>query len=396
MARVGRRRDRASQSLAIGAYVVLCAMLLSASADAEESAALKLVRSVQALQAKHGSYAPQVLPPLIELGTLYGAGQCEHALEILELALDISHRADGLLNAEQLPIYHTLMNCHLTLDLPGELARAQRYVTLIQETQYGRDDPRLLQAMEEGARRYEEAGLYLSARRLHDKTLELVRSAGGDNDLRLVPALRGMARAYRLEYTFGLALPDVIEPAGRSTSMRSLAAEQVRYDPRGESALEQAVAILRRHPEARAERIDTLVELGDWHQLADQQRSAMNAYREAWRELHSGEVPETDLFQHAKPLLSRARNSVALRRAPLEDPSLRKYTIELGYRVTSSGRVEDVAVVESNAPRDLTQGAISDMRRMPHRPRFENGQPVEESGLQYRRNIYSRVRQASN
>ena len=391
VARIGPRSDGTSHLLAMVSCIGLC-LSLPTPAHAEETAALRLARNVQALQAQYGSYAPQVLPPLVELGTLYGGGQCEHALELLELAIDISHRSEGLLHPNQLGIYSTLMNCHIALDLPGELARAQRYVTLIHESQYGRDDPRLVQALEEDARRYEAAGLYLSARRLHDRALDVARSARGKSDLSLVEPLRGMARAYRLEYTYGLALPDIVDPVAKSSNLRSLAAEKARFDPRGEKSLEQAVAILRKHPEARRERIDTLVELGDWHQLGGHHRAALTAYREAWNELHAADAPDHDLFRNATPLLFRPKNGVTLRRAPPEDSGLRKYTIDLAYRVTRDGEPKDVTVIETNAPRALTERAMADMRDVLHRPKFENGEPVADQGLQYRRNVYARAR----
>ena len=153
-----------------------------------------------------------------------------------------------------------------------------------------RNNARLLKALEEGARRYEEAGLYLSARKLHHRAIELGRSA--EDELRIVPALRGMARAYRLEYTYGLALPDIVDPESRASGLRSLETEKYRFDRRGQESLERAVAILRKYPQHRAELIKTLVELGDWHQLAGHHRVALEIYREAWQALHAPDAPE--------------------------------------------------------------------------------------------------------
>jgi hypothetical protein len=393
MASIGHHREGTNDFVATLACVSLYASFLSAPAYAEESAALKLVRNVQSLQSQYGSYAPQVLPPLVELGTLYGSGQCEHALEILELALDISHRAEGLLNPQQLEIYSTLMNCYITLDLPGELAKAQRYVTLINETQYGRKDPRLLRALEEGAKRYEEAGLYFSARRLHDKALDIARSLAGDKDLSLVAPLRGIARAYRLEYTFGIAFADMADPAYNVSTLRSYMAEHARLDTIGQKSLERAVNILRKHPEARSERIETLVELGDWHQIAGHHRHAVSVYREAWREAYAADAPDTDVFKMATPLQFRARNSVPLRRPPPEEAGMRKYTIDLVYDVTRDGKPKGVKVLESNAPGWLEDKAVTDLRELRHRPKFQDGEPVADEGLQYRRNIFARASQ---
>ncbi len=382
------------------ATLTLCVSTLAlpvAGTLAEESAALKLIRNVQALQKEHGSYSPEVLPPLVQLGQLYGTGQCIHALEMLDLAVEISRRSDGILNPKLLEIYEPMINCYVTLDQPAELARAQRIVVLINEAQYGQDDPRMLPALADAARRYEEAGLYFSARRVHRRATEVASlAADGGDDLSLVAPLRGMARAYRLEYTYGLAVPDIADEEYLGSKLRSNAGSPIgalRFDRLGERSLERAVKILRKHPEVpRAELVDTLLELGDWHQLAGHRDEAIDAYRKAWHAINAEDAPESNLLRNAFPLRFRMRNGVPLRRSPVEGEQYEKYTIDLAYNVSSDGKVHNVEVVESNAPRRMIPRVIEDLKYTVHRPRFENGEPVGEQGLVYRRNVYERAK----
>lgn len=388
-----RRASHSRWMLSLVSYVSFSAALVSAPAYAEETPTLLLARTVQSLQSQHGSLAPELLDSLVDLGQLYSARQCEHALDILQLALEVSRRSEGLLNPQQLEIYQLLMHCYVELDQPAELARAQHFVTLINESRYGRTDPRLLPALQDAVQRYEEAGLYFSARRAHARALEIAGKTG--NDLGLVPWLRGIARAYRLEYAYGLALPDVLDDAYLISRLRSNAGYGGRnflFDTIGQRALERALVILRKHPEARSDRIDTLLELGDWHWLAGHFRAAKKLYREAWLE-YQADDSRTNLLETATPLLYRTRTGFAERHAPPEREGFREYLVELDYTVTREGEVQAVNIIESNAPREVQYRAVKDLRFARHRPKFAAGEPVDERGLHSQRHIYARDRE---
>lgn len=402
-----RRSFCHAPTAAIALSAFLCVIVATRS-DAAETPALKLLRTIQSLQARHPFLAPELLPPLIELGQLYGAGQCDRALDILELALEVSRRHEGLFNTAQLDIYDPLIRCYLTLERPADLERALRYVLLIHQAQYGAEDPRLLPVLDTVARTYEDAGLYLSARRLHRRALDLARRSAGEHHVSLVNPLRGIARAFRLEYAYGLELPDLVDLSDEATDLRSAAtfdaATGTRLDLLGQRSLERAVAILRGYSASdsanRTAYLDTLLELGDWHQLANHRREALRIYRELWSEL-TDHVSDTGAMSAASDknplsapasLLVRPRNSVHLRRPPPDLDGYRKYTIDFDYAVTRDGRVEDVTVVESNAPKATKDKAAYDLERTRFRPRFVDGEPVDTPGLYHRRNIYARAR----
>lgn len=139
---------------------------------------------------------------------------------------------------------------------------------------------------------------------------------------------------------------------------------------------------------SRAELIDTLLELGDWYQLAGDQRNALRTYRELWGVLQASGALETQFLGTATPLLFRPRTGVALRRAPLERDDYRRYTVDMDYGVNRNGWVRNVTVTESNAPQGVQDEAIEDLRYLRHRPRFVDGEPVDAAGLHFRQNIY--------
>jgi tetratricopeptide (TPR) repeat protein len=368
--------------------------MVAIRAEAAETPALKLLRNIQTLQAKHSFLAPELLPPLLELGQLYGTGQCDRAIEILDLALDVSRRHEGLFNPGLLDIYTPLLSCYITLDLPAALDRAQQYVVLIDEHRYGKHDPRLLPTLEQGAQRYEEVGLYLSARKLHRRALEIASRTAGENDLSLVKPLRGIARAFRLEYTYGLAVADyahVTYEAPELVSSASFDPARTRLDRLGRRSLERAVEILRKHTDTHAgEYHDTLLELGDWHQLGDHRNSALKSYRELWKALHGGESPSDPraLLDTPQALLGGHAGNTRLRRPPADTDRLQKYTVDLDYAVSRDGRVRDVKVVESDAPKDVEMRIVRDFRQTRFRPRFASGEPVDTAELYHRQNFY--------
>jgi hypothetical protein len=375
--------------------------LLCGAVKAEDTAALRLLRQIQQLQNQHGTLSIEQLPPLIELGELYSHGRCEDALEILDLALDVSRRNEGLLNPHQLEIYTPLINCYITLDRPADVRNAQQYVLLINETRYGKQDPELLPALEQIARRYEEAGLYLSARRLQQRALDIAEATSGKNDLSLVTPLRGMARAFRLEYKYGLAAPDVAELSGEYDLASSASFQDrfnVRLDSLGRRSLERAVTILRAHANSssraadRTQYLDTLLELADWYQICDQRR-ADKTYRALWQEL-SGDG-RTEVLDSVEALFVQPKSGGQLLRRPPPDPDrYQQYTVDLDYTVTRDGVAKDITVTESNAPKDLEHRAVEALKQTQFRPRYENGEPVETTGLHNRQSIYGERRAA--
>jgi tetratricopeptide (TPR) repeat protein len=375
---------------------LLCA-LFPAGAHAVETPALKILRNLQSLQGKHGFLAPELLPSLLELGQLYGAGQCDRAIDMLDLALEVSRRKEGVLDPEQLQIYEPLMNCYVTLDRPADLDRAQRYVVLIDEQRYGRNDLRMLPTLEQGGRRYEEVGLYLSARKLYRRAIDIASRKLGKNDLSLVGPLRGIARAFRLEYAYGLAVHDFTYMPYESAEIVSYAnfdGVDTRLDPYGGRSLERAVAILRAHPDADPNvLVETLLELGDWHQLGDHPRDALRVYRQAWQALNSdparNEIRNIEVLDRPAALVARTNTGTRVRRPPADLERFQKYIVDLDYSVTREGRARDVVVTESNAPRHIEIDMARDLKATRFRPRFVDGEPADTAGMHQRQNFYS-------
>lgn len=70
--------------------------------------------------------------------------------------------------------------------------------------------------------------------------------------------------------------------------------------------------------------------------------------------------------------------------------------MDLDYTVTRDGRVEDITVSESNAPRGIEMNVVRDLRVTRFRPRFLDGEPVDTAGQHHRRNFYAPRRATAN
>jgi hypothetical protein len=167
-----------------------------------------------------------------------------------------------------------------------------------------------------------------------------------------------------------------------------------RLDSFGERSLERAVAILRNYPDADPNvRLETLLELGDWHQLADHRRDALRTYREAWQTLRSDDgryaIRNVEVLDRPAALVTRHQSGTRVRRASAELDRFEKYIVDLDYAVTRDGRARDVVVIESNAPKRIEIQITRDLKSTKFRPRFVDGEPVDTAGMHQRQKYYS-------
>ena len=126
------------------------------------------------------------------------------------------------------------------------------------------------------------------------------------------------------------------------------------------------------------------------HLHVHHRKSALKSYRALWHSLHAGEasVGRTDLLDTPEALLGGHAGNVRLRRPPTNHDGLAKYTVDLDFDVMRDGRVKDVRVVESNAPKDLQMKIVRDFKHTRYRPRFDAGEPVDTTDLYQRQNFY--------
>jgi tetratricopeptide (TPR) repeat protein len=330
-----------------------------------------LLLRINLIEQDAGNLSRELQAPLFELGKLYAsADQCQNAIPIIQRAILLSQRLDGLMNTPQLPLYEPMLECFVARDMLRELTRALEQTLLINESAYGKDDVRLLPALAYAAEWYEQAGLYDDARQLYNRSMKIARKTGGDQDERIVDPLRGLSQTFRLEAQY--------------ESERSIA-----LNAAGERALERAAAIVRAHPDGDPQRrIATLLELGDWYQMSGAIRDAAKTYKEVWAAATAGGGPTGDLLTTPEPILYRAQIGTALRRPPADREKLQHYWVDFAFTVTRRGEVTDVVVTGATAPKDLQISLAENLRKTHYRPRFADGEAVDTRDVTLRQGVW--------
>jgi tetratricopeptide (TPR) repeat protein len=341
--------------------------------NAYDAVVRDLLLKIEAIEKEHGHVTRELEAPLLELGKLYAsAEQCQNAIPMLRQAILLSQRLDGVMTPRQLPMYAPLLECFVSRDMLRELERAQEQMLLVHESEHGKDDVRMLPALRDAGAWYEQAGQYESARNVYTRAMTIARKAGGEQDVRLVKPLRSLARTYRLQAQYE-------EEAWRERAV----------DAQGQRLLERAAQIVRTSANASAAlRIETLLEFGDWYQVAGAVRDAAKLYKEVWQAAVAAGGSGLEFFRRPEPLLYRAAVGVALRRAPQDRENLRHYWIDFEFTVTRLGEVDNVVVKNTGAPGDLQRAIAENLKRTHYRPRFVDGEAVDSEGIRIRQGVW--------
>lgn len=323
------------------------------------------------------------LRPLQGLGLTYArSDQLAPAAETLKQAVDLSRNLDGLYNPEQLDFIRALIDVYVAQNRLEDAEREHQYAFRVAETAYGKGDPRMLPAYDFLARWYEYVGRYATARVEHMRALRLAEGTSGRGSVPTIEPLRGIARAYRLEYLYG---PEVTqESTAESPTLFSTgpgtSQSQPRLNPEGEKALQLALrAAQKANPPVPALLGATLVDLGDWQLTAGNGKEARNAYRGAWNALQTaGDTKMVDAprqLRYKPPATSIARFSGG----NVED--YEEFAVEARFTVRADGRTAEIVISPNEAPREYGASVETAVRKALYAPRLENGEPVGTTGV---------------
>ncbi len=260
--------------------------------------------------------------------------------------------------------------------------REHLYAFRIEETAYGPRDPRMLPAYDYLARWYEYVGRYTTARTEHLRALRLAEATSGRGSLASVTPLRGIARAYRLEYLYG---PEITQEStaadpvlfstnpGTGQTATSLNSE-------GARALQLAVnAASRARPPVPGVLGATLVDQGDWYLTAGDSREAMDTYRKAWTSLVA--AGETKLVEVPRQLRYKPPSASITRFTGGDIDNFEEHVVVAKFTVKANGRTAEVVTSSDTASKDHQEGVEAAVRKALYAPRLENGEPVETTGV---------------
>jgi TonB family protein len=334
--------------------------------------------------------SPNLLTPLRGLGYTYAAsGRHVDAVPLLERALLISHRSQGLFDIGQQGILRQLAASLTQAGRTSEAEKHMGYLLRVGQRSYGADDPRLIPILNIVADWYCDTANFGPSRQLYDVALRIAETKLGSNNLAAVEPLRGMARTYTEELYYSTL--GFMFQRERSSMISDFQREELKpLNPRqlsedGEKALQRALQILDANPDRPAGVLaGALVQMGDWYQIKQETDKARSFYQRAWLvegapDEESGKARLSFPFRLYYPMPQSAIRTLYL--TPEESD---ERFVQLEFTVTSEGAVKDARVVEENASARQASDALQAIRASRFRPKFVEGVPVETAAVTYR------------
>lgn len=394
---------------------------------------------ISLIEERDGIYAVELIEPLTGSGRVnLEQSNYEQAEAQFKRAQHLSHRAEGVHTPRQKEIIDLLTRIHMELDQPLAGDQQQRFSLYLSERQSGKNSTKLLPALYKMAEWYLETGQFSRSRKIYEKAEDIIVEHDGDQDLKLVEALRGIARTRQLQ--------------GVCCS----------YKP-----LQRLLTILKAAEQTKpAEIALAMAELADGYSISKKRSQARKFYRQAWLTLQSEPEKEKreNLFHQPEQIAmskklggSQSRRKIYMVRqnrsltgnfmrltgdetrvdkylppqiftiAPYEkhyhqhirdqptrfdadqqtrqvigvpvqflydqlkhilpsalhDPEkLAELFIELKFTVREDGSVTDIVITATNAPTKLIRTMKQAMSKSRFRPRVQQGEPIETKDVQ--------------
>lgn len=359
------------------------------------------LRTVKIIEEHNGGFTKSLIPPLRGLGLTYlAAGQAETAIEPLRRAVDITRKIDGLFSVEQLDLLDPLIRAYGQVNRIDDAEREQIYSYRVSENKYGKDSVEVAPALLKLAHWYSEAGHYTAARQYYGNVLTIVQKAAGHADVKMVPALLGIAETFRLEFIYGPEQADEGNAAASNAPGGSLMPSGVpiganaasggsRLNPTGEDALRTALKLIESDPAPDPTlHARTLVALGDWLLLEGSDKESRDMYHRAWPFVQVLTPPANAAFAEPTQIYYRAPlTSQPARKAKAEN--IVEGFVDVEFTVTTDGRVVNVRTSEKKASDSQERAVLNAIKKARYRPRLERGEPVESPGIHLRQQVFS-------
>jgi tetratricopeptide (TPR) repeat protein len=363
-----------------------------------KAAEASYVKSLEILEASQGVSSRKMIVPLAGLGAVYATTD-QHllAVQLLDRALAVSRRSDGLFNLAQLPLIEQVADSRFVINDFNGVERERLYALKVAEQNFGYNDERTLPPILKLATFYEELHEYIAARLMYLRARDIAMKESGYNPM-AVKSLVGIARTHRLQYTMD---PQSLE--SQQAARDPITGEIKRYngevfakvyndsrvpppaaDSSGLKSAQVALELLRATPDPpRTLLLQTLIELGDWYQATSRPTIALPYYTEAAALLATEPDPTlgNPLFAprmiYYKPPTSATRGLNTLTGQYI----IRKAVFN--FDVSETGATGNIAVMLT----DMSEGQLSHSRRSMSRaiysPRFVDGKPVATEAVSY-------------
>lgn len=350
-------------------------------------------KSLEMLESTQGISSRRLVVPLAGLGAAYAAlDQHVLAAELLDRALAVSRRADGLFNLAQLPLIEQAADSRFAINDFAGVERQRMYALKIAEQNYGYGDERTLPAILQLASFYESLHEFVAARTMYLRARDIAFEESGGYSPLAVRSLLGIARTHRLQYTMN---PDTLgnqqardEITGEvvSSVFRESRGQPLAADRTGLKSAQTALEILRGTSDPPRDLLtETLIELGDWFQTAARPTLSLPYYQEAAtileQEYASDPMAGNPLMA---PRMVFYRPPVSAIRSP--NTPAGQYVVRqtvFSFNVLEAGELQNITVVST----DMSEGQLAQSKRAISRaiysPRFVSGKAVATESVTF-------------
>jgi tetratricopeptide (TPR) repeat protein len=357
------------------------------------------LRVIELVEASGRLTSPRLARAQAGLANTYYAGKrFDLAVARYEVAIALVRREQGLFTEEQIPFLEKYSDALVQVGRTDDAFRARRYILRAIERKHGADSLSYAQELESIGRWFTRAGAYESARAALHSSIEIVEKARGENAAELIGPLTALgecARRQLLDPSFARApspdeqrqsmFHDSMTPILPSVSPNSIAIE-------GQESLERAVAIASAlAPPSQAQIADVRTLLGDWYQSRLQPEKGLANYQMAWQaagDAKVGDKPVTELLFGRPVLLAYTPPGSWNRYAGKPTGEVVVNEAQLGFTVTSGGRVADPRVLSDAGDPKRGALALRAAQGAIYRPRLEKGVPVDTPGVTLEQPFY--------
>ena len=359
-----------------------------AKAEASYNEALQLAERHAGLESE------RVLAPLLGLGkTLAASGRHQQAVPRLQRALAIQRSQYGLFDLRQQDTLKTLAASLTALDRTEEAQDLMIYRVRTAEKNYGEANLKVIPAVCDLGNWFAEVGMSAEARMTFQMALNIAGDKESLNAPILVEPLRGIARAYMLRMSY----PEDWKPRpprhhcpgqGPCWFPNSPPGGEPReLNREGEHALQRALRILEAQPGASMQTlIETLIQMGDWHQIEKAPRKALPYYQRAWKLIHEAaslsSSAATALDVPVRVYYPTPQIVVDVPAASAKET--RSNSVQVEFTVAADGSVRDARIVDHDTREKYAQQIFDAVRAARFRPKFVDGQAVAAPGITYR------------
>jgi hypothetical protein len=132
------------------------------------------------------------------------------------------------------------------------------------------------------------------------------------------------------------------------------------------------------------EYVEAIARLGDWHLIFGQRQTAGKIYQRAYEVLARSENPVPELAEYfAQPRLVSLAEAENNSRLEASSEGGEPKTVQVSMTIESSGRPHDVEFLDPPEfmTKELMVTTEQSVRRLPFRPRLDNGKPVQTKGF---------------